>query len=79
MYKKIYVYRLTDAEGNQDFVVVDEVSDNGRIGGYDKQGIYQQYDSQQLYYAYEWAEEHGMKLEFGSFEIDLNPSIITFK
>lgn len=79
MKKKIYVYRLTDAQGNQDYTVVDDVSDNARIGGYDTQGKYQQYDSQELYYAYNWAQEHGMKLEFGNFEIDLNPSIITFK
>ena len=75
MLKKIYLYRLTDARGEQQMVVVDDLSDNGRIGGYDKDGKYQQYDSYELYHAYEWAEKHGMKLESGSMEIDVPETV----
>jgi hypothetical protein len=75
MKKIMYVYRLTDANGDQTVAVVNEASDNGTIGGYDKDGVYQQYDSYELYYAYEWAESHGMKLESGTVEIDVTDDI----
>lgn len=71
MQKDVYVYRLTDAKGDQSVTVVDDPSDNGCIGGYDINGVYQQYDSYELYYAYEWAESHGMKLESAVVKIDL--------
>lgn len=75
MLKKIYLYRLTDARGDQRVVVVNDLSDNGCIGGYDKNNQYQQYDSYELYHAYEWAEKHGMKLESGSMEIDIPETV----
>lgn len=75
MKKIMYVYRLTDANGDQTVAVVNEASDNSTIGGYDKDGVYQQYDSYELYYAYEWAESHGMKLESGTVEIDVTDDI----
>ena len=68
--KVIHVYRLTDANGDKTFCVVDDPSDDGCIGGYDANGKYQQYDSYELYHAYGWAEKHGMKLECGVMEID---------
>lgn len=70
--KEINIYRLTDAQGNQTATVVDELSDSGRIGGYDKNGVYQQYDSYELYHAYDWAAKHGMKLEFAKIEVNLD-------
>lgn len=75
MKKTVYVYRLTDANGDQSVTIVDDLSDNGTIGGYDKNGMYQQYDSYELYHAYEWAESHGMKLESGTVEIDITDAI----
>lgn len=75
MKKTIYLYRLTDAAGDQQITVVDEQSDDGCIGGYDRDGKYHQYDSYELYHAYEWAEKHGMKLESGIMEIDVPDSV----
>jgi len=75
MKKTIYLYRLTDAKGNQTITVVDEPSDDGRIGGYDRDGKWQQYDSYELYHAYEWAEKLGMKLESATIEIDVSDSV----
>lgn len=72
MKKKIYLYRLIDAKGNQDLTVVNNLSDNGTIGGYDKNGNYQQYDSYELYHAYDWAKSHGMKLDLLTTEIDID-------
>jgi hypothetical protein len=75
MKKTIYLYRLTDAKGNHEITVVDDPSDDGCIGGYDSDGEYRQYDSHELYHAYDWAEEHGMKLEGGEMEIDVPESV----
>jgi hypothetical protein len=69
MKKTLYFYRLTDFKGDQRITVVDDPSDSGCIGGYGKDGIYQQYDSYELYHAYEWAEDRGMKLQYGEIEI----------
>jgi hypothetical protein len=71
MFKKIYLYKLTDAKGNVTVTVVNDLSDDGCIGGYDSNGNYQQYDSYELYHAYTWAEEHGMKFESGSMNIEV--------
>jgi hypothetical protein len=75
MKKTMYLYRLTDARGDQMVTVVDDPTDNGTIGGYDSNGQYQQYDSYELYYAYEWAEKHGFKLESGTVEIDVTDAV----
>ena len=72
MKKTVYIYRLTDANGDQKFTIVDDPSDSGCIGGYNKEGQYQQYDGYELYYAYEWAQERGMKLTCGTVELDMD-------
>lgn len=72
MLKTIHIYRLTDAQGNQSATVINDLTDSGRIGGIDKNGTYQQYDSYELWYAYDWAEKHGMKLEYGKVDIDIS-------
>lgn len=60
--KEFYIYTLTDARGVSYVKVVDDSSDNMTIGGYDKEGKYQQFDSYEAYHAYGWAEKHGFKL-----------------
>lgn len=68
--KEIWIYRLIDAKGDKCYTVVDDPSDSGCIGGYDVDGKYHQYDSYELYHAYEWAEERGMTLSCVNIEID---------
>lgn len=75
MKKPIYLYCLTDARGDKVITVINEVSDNGCIGGVDKDGKYQQYDSYELWHAYGWAEKHGMKLQSATMEIDIDMGI----
>jgi hypothetical protein len=75
MKKELYFYRLTDTQGNQDLVVIDQSNDNGCIGGIGADGEYHQYDSYELYHAHEWAEKYGMKLESGRMEVDIPDSI----
>lgn len=75
MRKKIYLYRLTDARGNKQITVLDEPSDIGTIGGYGSDGKYHQYDSYELWHAYSWAEERGMKLESAEMEIEIPDSV----
>jgi hypothetical protein len=75
MMKKIYVYRLTDAKGDKTITVVNEPNDNGTIGGYGSDGKYHQYDSYELWYAYEWATLRGMKLESTEMIIDVPDSL----
>lgn len=70
MTKEIWIYRLIDTKGNKSYTVVNDPTDNGCIGGYDADGQYQQYDSYELYHAYEWAEGHGMSLNSAKIEID---------
>ena len=70
--KKIYIYRLIDARGEVSFTVVDNPSDNIRLGGYDINNQYQQYDSYEAYYACDWAKKHGMELSSTVVEIDTN-------
>lgn len=69
--KTIYTYRLEDAQGNFSYTTVDDLVDNGCIGGYDAQDKYQQFDSYALYHAYEWAKEHGFKLACTAHVIDV--------
>lgn len=71
MKKIIYLYKLTDGKGNQHVVVVDDPSDDGCISGEDAQGQHHQFESNQLYNAYDWATEHGFVLEHGEMEIDI--------
>jgi hypothetical protein len=75
MKKEVHVYRLTDFRGNQQVTIVDDLSDNGCIGGYGNDGEYHQYDGYELYNAYEWAEKYGMKLQYGSMTIDVTDAI----
>jgi len=77
MKKTLYFYRLTDATGAQEVVVVDDPTNDGRIGGKGADGKYHQYDSYELYYAFDWAKERGMQLESGSMEIDIPDNIFT--
>lgn len=74
MIKKIYVYYLTGCQVGDDIVVVNDPSDNIRLGGFDKNGNWQQYDSQEAYFAYEWAEKHGFTLRMIEKEIEINLS-----
>ncbi len=67
---KVYIYKLTDAAGNETFAATEDVGNNIRLGGYDTIGNYQQFDSQEAYHAYEWSEKYGMKLEVAVMDID---------
>ena len=75
--KELTFYRLTDALGNKKVTVVDDPTNNGCIGGYDKDGNYHQYDSYELWHAYDWAEKLGMKLESGTMKLDISDSIFS--
>ena len=79
MKKEIHIYRLTDFNGKQYATVVDDPSDTGSIGGYGEDGKYHQYDSYELWHAYDWAEKLGMKLEYGTIEIEIKDSIFQNK
>lgn len=79
MKKTIIVYRLIDALNKTHIVVLNKSSYIGTIGGYDKDGIYHQWDSEELYHAYEWAESHGMKLNCAEMEIDIPETIFESK
>ena len=69
---KVWVYRLTDCQGNQRLDVLSDCSENLTVGGYDKDGKYQQYDSYEAYHAYGWAQKHGFRLECATFEKDVS-------
>lgn len=77
MKKTLYFYRLTDALGTQRITVVDDPTNNGTILGIGIDGELHQYDSYELWYAYDWAEKHGMKLESGELEMDIPDKIFT--
>lgn len=79
MKKEIHLYRLTDANGDKQITVVDEPSNSGCIGGYGSDGKYHQYDSYELYHAYDWAKERGMKLEYAKMEIDASDAVFVGK
>lgn len=70
--KKIYMYKLTDANGDVCTCVVNDLSDNVCIYGIGSDGNYHQFDSYEGCHAFDWAESHGMVLELGIIEIDLN-------
>lgn len=73
--KTLYLYRLTDARGDTRTVVVDDPSNDGCIGGYGADGKYHQYDSYELWHAYDWAKERGMVLESGTMEVEIPDDI----
>jgi hypothetical protein len=75
--KELHFYRLTDAQGNKKVTVVNDPSDNGCIGGIGSDGEYHQYDSYELWHAYDWAEKLGMKLESGTMKLDIPDSIFS--
>ena len=53
-----------------DFDVVGETSNNCCIRAYDKDGNNQQFDSTEAYYASQWAEEHGFRVEYETKTLD---------
>lgn len=72
--KTIYLYRLTDAQNNQTVTVVDLLSDDFTINGYDKNGQLRHFFSfggQELPFADTWAKMHGMKFESATLDIDI--------
>lgn len=77
MKKTIYLYRLTDANGDIQVTVVNDTSDNGCIGGMGNDGKYHQYDSYELYHAYDWAEKWGMKLERATVDLDISGAVFS--
>lgn len=79
MKKKAFLYRLTDAKGDQHFTVINEAGDNGMIGGVGDDGEYHQFDSSAMYHAYKWAEERGMKLECATVEIEVTDAMFAPK
>lgn len=70
--KRIYVYKLTDVNGRDMSCVVNDLSDNLCIYGIGSDGNHHQFDSCEVYNAFDWAESHGMVLELGTIDIDLN-------
>ena len=60
--KDIWVYQLLLNGNVVATTVVNDPSDTGCIGAKDANGIYQQFDSYEMYNAYGWAEENGFKL-----------------
>jgi hypothetical protein len=79
MKKRIYIYRLTDALGNIDIAILNESDGDETIGGYDKDGQYHQYDSYELYYAYDWAKKHGFVLESATVDLEIPDEIFDSK
>jgi hypothetical protein len=73
--KEIYIYKLTDAQGNIRLVVKEDAGDRGCVSGLDRDGKWQCYDGDELWYAYDWATKHGMTLESGAMTIDVPDSI----
>lgn len=72
--KTIHAYWLCNAAGERvsDVVVVNETNDNICIGAEDASGIYQQYDSYEAYYVYEWATKHGFEANSKTVDIEIN-------
>ena len=79
MTKRIYIYRLTDAQGNITFTVQDDCQNSGTIGGYDKDDKYHQFDSYELFHAYDWAKERGFVLESATFVLEIPNGIFDCK
>lgn len=75
MNKKICIYRLTDAQGNKNIVVLNDDTQCEAISGYDKDGVYQVYDGDELWYAYDWAKKHGFTLDYASIEVQIPDAI----
>lgn len=67
---KVYVYKVTDAEGTECFGVVQDPSDALCVYGYDYEHTYHQFDSTEAYHVYSWAEKHGFKVEMKIKEIE---------
>lgn len=74
MKKTIWLYKLTDATGTERVIVVDDPSDSGWIGGYDREGNYHQFEDS-MYLIYDWALQYDMKASCSPGEIDLSEVI----
>ncbi len=79
MLKEIYLYKLTDAKGTVIMKVCEDSSDRGCMSGLDRDGKWQCFDGDELWYAYDWAKKHGMKLEGAAMTIDVPDSIFIWK
>lgn len=66
------VYRLTDAEGNFDYAIVKEGSDKAILIGIGSDGKHHQFDSEEIYHSFKWAEKHGMKVEMAETHIKIS-------
>jgi hypothetical protein len=71
----VKVYVLIDARGNHQITVADAFNSNIVIGGYDANGVYQQFESEG-YHLHNWAEAKGFKSFSTSrnvrFDLDIN-------
>lgn len=66
------VYRLTDAEGNFDYAIVKEGSDKATLIGIGSDGKRHQFDSEEIYHSFEWAEKYGMKVDMAETHIKIS-------
>lgn len=75
--KSIYLYKLTDANGNVEITTVDQPHTECYIGGVSANGLYYGYEHEDWGDVPEWVHRHGMKLEFCKAEI--NTDLLDFK
>jgi hypothetical protein len=66
-------YVLIDFRGNVKKYIANDSSENICIGGYDRNGQYQQYDSYEGYHIHSWNEKHGFNIK--TFPIPFNFNI----
>ena len=74
MKKVVYVYRLTDALGQQDVCFATDPADRGCLAGYDANDRYWEFEDV-VFYAQDWAAQHGFQLESARMEIDIPDEI----
>lgn len=67
----VYWYALVDANHDRMVDVCSDPSDWISVGGVDKSGKYQQFDSTEAYHLQEWANRYGFFVVSGKVEIDL--------
>jgi hypothetical protein len=68
---KFEVWVCTDANGDKDYNVVKESNDWITLKGTDSDGRYQQFDSEEAYHSYAWAERNGFKVESFMKEVEV--------
>lgn len=69
---KIWIYSLSNANGDTSFSTVNDPGDNICIGVYDNNGVYQQYDSYEAYHLDSFCAKHeGFSYNCAEVEIEV--------